>query len=285
MNLTKPTVSNHGENKDISYYNLISDHCDIEVHFHESYEIFQALSPNIRYYVEGKAYEVGLYDLIITNTQEIHRPAVTNNQPYARRYIQFKPHIFNAFFDTGYNPLKFFEERTLGEGNLITLKKQDQEKIGAYFAELQDLFQPINAKKYILAKSKLIEFFVTLDELYRKTNTTNSLKTDSRLLPILEELNMHYDRPFSLDVLSKKYFIDKYYLSHLFKENTGFTLYEYVQTKRIQKAKALIHDGVAISEVSGMCGFSDYSNFFKTFKKLVQLSPSNYRKTIGKFPS
>jgi len=126
----------------------------------------------------------------------------------------------------------------------------------------------------------LIQLFVELDTLYQSINPGSeySLNTDPRILPIIEYLNKEYAQPFSLDKLSRKYYIDKYYLSHLFKENTGFTIYEYVQSKRIQKAKSLIQEGEPISKVSTECGFLDYSNFYKAFKKLVQMSPSNYKR-------
>lgn len=272
--------TNHAENKDISYFHLSTDECDIEVHFHDSYEVFQALSDNIRYYVEGKAYDVKKYDIIITNTKEIHRPSIIDETAYIRRYIQFKPHIFTSFFDTGYNPLRIFEKRVLGNGNLITIIGGENAPISQLFLELQELFHQLDPKKYILAKLKMIQLFLELEKQYHENDTAYSLETDSRILPLLKELNEFYDQPFSLDALSKKYFVDKYYISHLFKKNTGFTIYEYVQTKRIQKAKTLINKGIPISEASRLCGFEDYSNFYKAFKKLVQLSPSAYKKMM-----
>jgi AraC-like DNA-binding protein len=74
--------------------------------------------------------------------------------------------------------------------------------------------------------------------------------------------------------------MDKYYMCHLFKKTTGFSLLEYVQSKRIQYAKILLHKGVNISEASRQCGFEEYSNFYKTFKKLVKLSPKQYRDSL-----
>ena len=57
-------------------------------------------------------------------------------------------------------------------------------------------------------------------------------------------------------------------------------MFEYVQSKRIQHAKLLIHQGVGIMDASRRCGFDEYSNFYKIFKKLVNMSPKQYKDSI-----
>jgi AraC-like DNA-binding protein len=74
--------------------------------------------------------------------------------------------------------------------------------------------------------------------------------------------------------------MDKYYLCHLFKDVTGFSLLEYVQSKRIQQAKMLITQGTGIMEAARMSGFDEYSNFYKTFSKLVKMPPKKYKDLI-----
>ena len=91
---------------------------------------------------------------------------------------------------------------------------------------------------------------------------------DERIISIIQDLNHSYNLPFSLDELSKKYYMDKFYLCNLFKKNTGFSILEYIQSKRIQYAKQLIHQGISITEASRLCGFNDYSNFYKTFTSI-----------------
>lgn len=72
--------------------------------------------------------------------------------------------------------------------------------------------------------------------------------------------------------------INKYYLTHIFKEQLGMPPVRYLQYKRMEKAKTLILQGVPLSEAAIKCGYQDTSYFCKVFKRIVGLSPLQYRR-------
>jgi len=68
------------------------------------------------------------------------------------------------------------------------------------------------------------------------------------------------------------------YLSHLFKEETGLTLMNYIQRERIEEAKKLLdHTRDSISEIGLRLGFYDHAHFVKVFKKHAGTTPKQYR--------
>ena len=79
-----------------------------------------------------------------------------------------------------------------------------------------------------------------------------------------------------VDLLEKQFFVNKYYLSHTFKKSTGFTVVEYITHKRIIWAMDLLTVGQPALEVAHTVGFSDYSTFYKAFKKITGISPREY---------
>ena len=71
------------------------------------------------------------------------------------------------------------------------------------------------------------------------------------------------------------------YLSRLFKEETGISLTEYINQQRIRAAKNYLQlDTTTITEVAFMVGYNDVNYFIKRFKKIVGLTPTQYRKNF-----
>lgn len=96
-------------------------------------------------------------------------------------------------------------------------------------------------------------------------------------------LNIHYREYITLDTLAELTFMNKYYLSHIFKEHSGYSPIDYVLHKRITEAeKLLTSTDLSISQISNIIGFGSSSYFSQYFKKQNDLSPSQYRENYRK---
>jgi len=100
---------------------------------------------------------------------------------------------------------------------------------------------------------------------------------DVKIVEILDYINNHLHEQITLDSLEEKFYVSKYYLCHLFRKNTGVTVGEYIAYKRILKAKELLIRGTPVLETCHAVGFRDYSNFYKTFRRLEGVSPREYK--------
>jgi len=265
-------ISHSSEN--FSFQRISSPKCDVEIHIHDTYEIYQALSGNIKYFIEGNCYKLNIGDIIITNTKEVHRPTTINESVYERRFIQFQPEIFEFFFDN-FNPLAIFDSRPKGTHNCFQVNNNST--INQLFNRIELCSDDAVGKLEI--KALLIQLFIELYKQYDDKKILEGQIIDPRILRVKEDLDNHFTHDFTLDQFSKKHYMDKYYLSHLFKEVTGFTILEYIHSKRIQFAKQLIKENKQMTEVAHLCGFNDYSNFYRAFKKITNYSPKDYKNT------
>ena len=102
------------------------------------------------------------------------------------------------------------------------------------------------------------------------------LEYDEIIIDILKYINVNLQKKITLDILEAEFHINKYYICHLFKKNTGFTVIEYIIYKRIMRAEELLISGTPIIDVSSQVGFGDYTNFYKSFKKILGISPKKY---------
>lgn len=74
------------------------------------------------------------------------------------------------------------------------------------------------------------------------------------------------------------------YACTLFKNETGTTINQFISGYRMERAKQLLADPRnKITEIASQLGYSDSNYFGKSFKKLVGLSPTEYREKVSKW--
>lgn len=98
------------------------------------------------------------------------------------------------------------------------------------------------------------------------------------VLDVKNYLEQHYFERVSLDDLSSSFFIDKYYLAKIFKNQFGFSILSYIQNLRITKAKQLLRfSGKTIEQIGLEVGFENAAYFSRVFKHVEGVSPKQYR--------
>ncbi len=118
-----------------------------------------------------------------------------------------------------------------------------------------------------------------LFEFFASVNKFDKQKEKSRVTPAVEYIQKHYTEPLDIDALSELCYLSKPYFFKLFKKETGTTPILMRNDLRIERAKSLLFDEECqISEISAMLGFESIYYFSRSFKKIVGISPQEYRK-------
>ena len=79
----------------------------------------------------------------------------------------------------------------------------------------------------------------------------------------MDYIDANLSPELSLQSIAACFSIDRYYLSHLFRQQTGSTLYQYILIKKIAAAKQYLLDGKTVTETCYLSGFNDYNNFIR----------------------
>ena len=97
---------------------------------------------------------------------------------------------------------------------------------------------------------------------------------------VMEYINLHLGDHISNDDLAANASMSISHLSKVFKKETGGTMTEYIALMRCKKAAGLLKKtDLPVQEISNYVGYSDNNYFVKVFKKIYDLTPSEYRKT------
>lgn len=253
---------------------------DIATHIHDCYELYYSISGDLIYYIEGQAYKLKKNDLIITNTRELHRIVFNSKESYERKFIQFKPEYVSALQTDEYNLLNYLDKRKLGYFNRIDAEDVLSSGIDKFWNSIENQIQTGTPDSNIMIKTLFIQMLITINKTLSKNTITimDSFENDEKIIAILEYINDNLYKKITLTLLEQLFYVNKYYLCHIFKTSTGFTVIEYITYKRVMRAQELLFTGISVLEVSNTVGFGDYSNFFKAFKKIVGVSPRKYLK-------
>jgi len=84
-----------------------------------------------------------------------------------------------------------------------------------------------------------------------------------------------------LSEVAENIYVSQWHLSKLLHRHTGQNFSEILNNVRIEKAKELLDNpALRIGEVAEEVGFIDIAHFSKVFKKIVGMSPNEYRNTV-----
>lgn len=123
---------------------------------------------------------------------------------------------------------------------------------------------------------KVLDTFI--DTVYETRNEKN-FKVVERAM---EYIRQNYKNDITLEDVANAIFISPYYLSHLFRDELGITFIEYLTKIRIEEAsRLLLTTNMSIIRIAEEVGYSDSSYFSKVFKKLQNVTPSQYRQRMS----
>ena len=249
-------------------------------HFHTFYELCIPLCPHATHFVEGIPYELRTFDIIGIAPNVLHQTQYPAGDPCKRLIIQFNLPRTVTGLSNEYEQLTSIFHRD------VPIFRFDVDLQKKLIRKLNDIFLLATKKDPMRDLAIHLSFieFLTLLFLNQKSNIYSNeaemSDMERKIYSITSYIHTHFSEDLSLDDLSQKFAISNCYLSHQFKDITGFTLTDYIQMTRIRNVQSLLintHD--PITEIALPCGFNSFSQFNRVFQKHIGMSPSQYRKS------
>lgn len=234
---------------------------EVEVHHHDFYEIYNLLSGEVSYWVDGRTYRLRAGDILLISPMELHRPMVSKEMPYERMVLWI-----NRNFLDNLSPDGLLTQCFRGTSNHL--------HGGGINSLLSILYSEYYGNKYgseVYTQGLFLQLMVELNRL--SPIGAHTAAPSALITEVLDYISDHFSQELSLDILAGKFHISKYHLSHEFKRETGTSLYHYITLKRLAAARQMLINGIPPGEVSARCGFRDYTVFYKAFKAEYGASP------------
>jgi len=120
-----------------------------------------------------------------------------------------------------------------------------------------------------------------IEHITRSISSGKKKKVSSLILKAREYIDKNFSNEITLEDVAKEVNISPHYFSRLYKEETGENFIEYLTSVRINKAKELIETGgYSIKEICYMTGYGDPNYFSRIFKKVMGVTPSEYKEAM-----
>ena len=118
-------------------------------------------------------------------------------------------------------------------------------------------------------------------EISRSSRKVHDCRPTMRIEVVKELIHSHLQEPLTLPALARHVGMHPVYLAQAFRKACGCTVGEYVRRLRIEFAcRELTNLNNTISEIAAAAGFFDQSHFTRTFKRLLGVTPAEFRKQL-----
>lgn len=239
----------------------------IAAHWHEHIELLYFTSGECRITCGTESFTVHRGDLIFLNSNDIH----------------FAEQSFTSTFWCIHIRPSFFRDTDLERIRIENFIPNDETVCNL----IEQLFQEYREAKIgkdmaVMGYTHLLLTYLLRH--YRKNEDGQKLFSEieakrQRITPAIQYISVHYTEKISTAELADMLFLSEHYFCKLFKSATGQTVTDYINRVRIEKASILLKStSESLTEIAMRTGFHDLNYFSRTFERIMQIRPGQYRK-------
>lgn len=251
-------------------------------HWHEKMEFLYFIKGRAIIYCNAEQIEAETGNMVVINSNELHEgEAITETAEYYCMIVDTslfqgrKTDVLEAkYIKPIYHNCIVFDNKIENNPQI----KACMESIVAEMGNKETGFElAIKAAFYQLMVILLrnhVRYVLTQNEYDKRMYAL------SRLNKVIEYMENNYRESITLDRLSSMANVSRYHFCRLFREITGKTMSEYLNSVRISQVEKLISEqNLSITEAALSCGYNDANYFSRVYKKYKKMAPSKMKGT------
>lgn len=263
------------------YYHCRYSHSlTLETHKRQTHGLFVLYAGNGSWMQNDTVIRLHAGDVLLISNSAGNCPAISLSAPfYEYITLWLDDQFFSDMNMTGEDLMLCFKESRRQNRPLFRPGQSVLDTVRRLCNRIEQEQSVNSYGNHILMYTAVIEILVLLNRTYFELpHARHKEQTENALInQILIYINEHITENLTLDQIARQFYISRNYFSHQFKLYTGCSPYQYIMKKRLDIAHTMLSNGANVSDACDSCGFSDYSNFLKAFRREFGKNPSEIK--------
>ena len=262
---------------------------ETQFHCHDYFELYIHLRGGEFMGVDNQLFQLKPNQVFIFPPFCMHGLSCTREMvDYERAYLNLSPEILRVLSCGQIDLDQFFRSCASGGACTYQLSDPDAKHFVSWIREIMQSQTNPTLDRDAFARFRNYTLMANLLNLLcqtvRETKPVEGEAFGNTIIQeILSYINNHYTQPIRIENLARSFGVSVSYLSHEFVRFTNRSVYDYVLYRRVMLARQQMMGSASLNDISYQCGFNDYSNFLRSFAKIVGMSPSQYRKQLRQY--
>lgn len=251
----------------------------IEAHTHNYYEFYFFMDGDVSMQIGKDLYPLRFGDIIIVPPQIPHRAIIHNQKIPYRRFVFW---ISQDFYEhlKGLSPCYSYllEHVKTSKQHIFHLDRIASNTLQSKMLRLLEEMQAERFGKELQLTLYVDDLILRINRIVYEMLEPEKNENDASLYTnLVEYIENHLEEELSLEKLAEEFYVSKYHIAHVFKDNIGLSIHQYITKKRLLLCEEAIRAKMNITDVYQTYGFGDYSSFYRAFKKEYGISPKEFR--------
>lgn len=266
-----------------NYYNTdFRNGFSMPVHSHRYIEIMYVRKGNCEVFAKDTTYRLESGDFILINGSVPHQLSVDRNTPCKVLCLEFDfSYNSSTEYTLAYLYSKISEIRFFMTAAKDVLKLKDSSEIYIILNEIYKELEHNEAGSQVFVKSAFGQFIIRLARLFHESENNARNPSDKYIRDAIAFMNNNYHEDLSIEQVAAHVNLNVSYFYKIFKQITGDTPMNFLNSIRINKAKLLLEKSdISIIDICEFVGFNSRQYFTSAFKRHTGLTPREYKRNF-----